>query len=170
MTKAAPIAHTEGAGHLGIRFKLGTFMPYFPAHSLPNAGTVLPEATGKSFWLSSSAWEYPSYENVETFINRLVHSGLLSWDAVVEAAQQEQPQYMSLRSVQRHFLRVTGLTQRYIHSIRRARLAASLLGSGAPILDTVYQAGFADQQHMTKSLKHLIGQTPAQIARARNPK
>jgi AraC-like DNA-binding protein len=34
----------------------------------------------------------------------------------------------------------------------------------------VYQAGYADQSHMTRSLKHFIGYTPAQIAQIRKPK
>ncbi|MEP7287999.1 MAG: helix-turn-helix domain-containing protein [Chloroflexota bacterium] len=168
MTKANSVAHLEGSEAIGIRFKLGTFMPYFPSYSLLNVGTVLPEVTGKSFWLNGAAWDYPNYENVETFINRLVRGDLLGRDGIVEATLQGDPQYMSLRSVQRRFLRITGLSQRYIRSIERARQAASLLGSGLSILDTVYQAGYADQQSMTKSLKCLLGQTPAQIARIRN--
>ncbi|MCL4303751.1 MAG: hypothetical protein KJ077_49150 [Anaerolineae bacterium] len=31
--------------------------------------------------------------------------------------------------------------------------------------DVVYQAGYADQPHLTRSLKHFVGQTPAQIIR-----
>lgn len=167
MTKANSIAHTEGSDAIGIRFKLGTFMPYLPTYSLPNGGTVLPEATNKSFWLRGSAWELPSYENVETFINRLVREGLLAQDGIIEGTLQGDPQYMSLRSVQRRFLRITGLSQRYIHAIERARQAAALLENGTSILDTVYQVGYADQQSMTKSLKRLLGQTPGQIARLR---
>ena len=33
------------------------------------------------------------------------------------------------------------------------------------ILDTVHEAGYYDQAHLTKSLKYLIGQTPVQIVR-----
>jgi AraC-like DNA-binding protein len=40
------------------------------------------------------------------------------------------------------------------------------LKQGVSILDTVYEAGYFDQAHLTRSLKHLIGQTPAQIIRA----
>jgi AraC-like DNA-binding protein len=40
-----------------------------------------------------------------------------------------------------------------------------LLQQGVSILDTVYEVGYADQAHMTRSLKRLIGQTPTQIAR-----
>jgi hypothetical protein len=167
-TKAKSVAYAEDAECLGIRFKLGTFMPELPADGLLNASRMLPQAIDNSFWLNSSAWEYPTYENVETFLNRLVQSGLLGRDAVVEAALQGRPQDMSLRSVQRRFLRITGLTQRYIRSIERAQQAKSLLESGLTILDAVYEAGYADQQHMTTSLKLLQGQTPAQIARLRS--
>jgi Transcriptional regulator containing an amidase domain and an AraC-type DNA-binding HTH domain len=31
------------------------------------------------------------------------------------------------------------------------------------ILDVVYEAGYYDQPHLTRSLKYFIGQTPAQI-------
>ncbi len=168
MTKANSIPHTAGSEALGIRFKLGTYMNTLPAYSLPDAGTVLPKPNSKSFWLNSSAWELPTYENVETFIERLVRSGLLGKDSVVEATLQGDSQYISLRSVQRRFLRITGLNQRYIRSIERAQQAASLLNKGIPILDTVYEAGYADQQHMTKSLKRFLGQTPAQISGIRS--
>jgi Helix-turn-helix domain len=169
MTKALPVPHTEGSEHLGIRFKLGTFMPLMPAYGLLDGGTTLPEATDKSFWFNGSTWEYPTYENVETFINRLVRGGLLSWDGIVQATLEEDAPYLSLRSVQRRFLSITGLSQRYIRTIERARQAASLLERGTSILDTVYQAGYADQQSMTKSLKRFLGRTPGQIARSISP-
>jgi methylphosphotriester-DNA--protein-cysteine methyltransferase len=41
----------------------------------------------------------------------------------------------------------------------------TLLRQGASILDTVYQAGYFDQPHLTRALKRFTGQTPAQIAR-----
>ena len=34
---------------------------------------------------------------------------------------------------------------------------------GLSILDVVYEAGYFDQPHLTRSLKYYIGQTPAQI-------
>jgi AraC-like DNA-binding protein len=42
--------------------------------------------------------------------------------------------------------------------------------SATTLLDAAYQAGYADQSHMTRSLKHFIGHTPAQIAQIRKPK
>jgi hypothetical protein len=167
MTKAHSIKHRQGSAAIGIRFKLGTFMPHLLPSALLDGGRVLPEATCNGFWLSGSAWECPSYENVEVFINRLVRDGLLARDGVVEGALQGDPQYLSLRSVQRRFLRITGLTQRNILAIERARQAAALLAQGTSILDTVFHTGYADQQSMTKSLKRFLGQTPGQIARLR---
>lgn len=168
MTKSARIPHTEGQEWLGIRFKPGTFIPHLSADKMVNQGIILPEATGKSFWLDSSTWECPNYGNVETFVNRLVRGGILFRDTVVESVLQGYPQDSSFRTIQRRFLRVTGLTQRTIRSIERARQAYSLLQNGLPILEVVHQAGYADQQTMTKSLKHYLGYTPGQIARIRN--
>jgi hypothetical protein len=40
------------------------------------------------------------------------------------------------------------------------------LTQGVSILDTVHEAGYFDQAHLTRSLRHFIGQTPARIIRA----
>jgi AraC-like DNA-binding protein len=168
MTKTAHIPHVEGQEWIGIRFKPGTFMPYLSPDKIVNQGITLPEATGKSFWLAGSTWECPNYNNVEPFVGRLVRAGLLFRDRVVEAALQEHSQEISSRTIQRRFLRATGLTQRTVRAIERAQQAVSLLQSSVSILDVVYQVGYADQQTMTKSLKRLTGQTPAQIACIRN--
>lgn len=125
----------------------------------------LPEAASKSFWLNGSAWQFPDYENAETFVDRLAREGLLVREPVVDAVLRDQPPAMSWRSVQRHFLYATGLPHNSIRQIARARQAMALLQRGVSILDTVYEVGYTDQPHMTKSLKHFIGQTPAQIVR-----
>ena len=96
---------------MGIVFKAGAFMPKFPARMVMDRRDLnLPQAGNNSFWLDSSAWEFPSYENADTFINRLVREGLLVHDPVIDVALREQPQIMSRRTVQRRFLRATGLT------------------------------------------------------------
>src|SRR5882724_9603444 len=44
---------------LGIRFKLGTFMPHLTPGQLRDRNDVtLPDAASRSFWLNGSAWEY----------------------------------------------------------------------------------------------------------------
>jgi Helix-turn-helix domain len=165
-TSAATLDCPAEGEWLGIRFKLGTFMPHLPARNLLDRRDVtLPEATDQSFWLNGSAWEYPDFENAETFVNRLVHEGLIAVDLPVNAALQGRPQKMSTRSAQRHFLQATGMTYSTIRQIERARYATNLLKQGVSILDTVPEAGYFDQAHLTRSLKHLIGQTPTQIIR-----
>ena len=165
MTKAADMAHVEGAEFLFITFKLGTFIPHLPAKSLLDAGEFLPEASSKSFWLDGSAWQFPDYENADTFVDWLVRDGLLVHEPIVDAMLQNQRQAMSLRSAQRRFLQATGLTQRYIRYVERARRAAALLQQGVSILDTVYEAGYFDQAHFIKDFKMLVGKPPVKYTR-----
>jgi len=56
------------------------------------------------------------------------------------------------------------LTRGAIRQIRRAERAVELLGSGVPPLEVARRAGYADQPHLTRSLKRFVGQTPSQIA------
>lgn len=162
-TKATPAYCPPEAEFFGIVFKLGTIMPILPASSLVDEAANLPDATSKSFWLHGSAWQYPTYDNADTFVDRLARDGLLMREPVVAAALRGHLKELSLRSVQRRFLRTTGLTHSAIHQIERARKATLLLRQGVSITDTVYQAGYADQPHLTRSLKHYIGLTPAQL-------
>lgn len=92
---------------VGIRFKPGAFMPNFLPLSLRNHSDVtLPPATSRSFWLNGSAWDYPGFENAETFVKRLMKSSLLRRDSVVEDTIDRRPRELSLRSAQRRFLKV----------------------------------------------------------------
>lgn len=116
--------------------------------------------------MDGSVWEYPDFENAETFVKRLVLDGLIVMDGTVDTVLQGQPEEQSVRSTQRHFLRATGLTRSTIRQIERARHATNLLKAGVSIVHTVHEAGYYDQAHLTRSLKYLIGQTPAQILRA----
>jgi AraC-like DNA-binding protein len=169
MAKAQPMDYTGDTEFFAIKFKPGTFMPQLPAGSLLDTILPLPEATSKSFWLDGSTWQFPDYENADTFVDRLVREGVLEHDRVVDAVLQAQPLELSPRSVQRRFLYATGLTHSAIRQIARARRAMGLLQQGVSIADTAYEVGYTDQPHMTKSLKHFIGRTPAQLARLSQP-
>jgi AraC-like DNA-binding protein len=163
-SKATPLhLSSVGAEWFGIRFKMGTVMPHLPASGLVDRDVNLPDASSRSFWLMGSAWQFPDYDNADTFVDRLMRAGLVICNPVVESALQGQLRDVSIRTARRHFLRTTGLTQSTIHQIERARYATVLLRQGRSILDTVYAAGYSDQPHLTKSLKYFIGQTPAQI-------
>lgn len=168
-TIAMPAPVPEDAEFFGIIFKLGAFMPHLPASALVDGELHLPAAAGRSVWLHSTAWELPTHENADTFVDRLVRTELLVFEPVVDAVLQGQTTGLSPRSVQRRFLRATGLTHGAVCQIERARYAGALLAQGVSILDTVEQAGYADQPHLTRSLKRLLGQTPAQLLRANGP-
>lgn len=168
-TKATSAYCPAGAKHFGLYFKHGVVMPQLPASQYRDGMVDLPEARSDSFWLNSSVWQFPNYENADTFVDRLVRGGLLIREPVVDTALRSDLQELSIRSVQRRFLRATGLTRGALSQIDRARHATGLLQQGVSILDTVDQAGYADQPHLTRSLKHFIGLTPAQLLRNRAP-
>jgi AraC-like DNA-binding protein len=163
---AATAMDCPGEGEwIAIRFKIGTFMPRFLPGSLRDHKDVtLPAATRHSFWLNGSALEYPDFENAETFVKRLAKSGVLSRDPIVEDTLLRRPGELSLRSVQRHFLRSTGVTYAIFRQIERARYATNLLREGVSILDVVSNLGYFDQAHLTRSLRRFIGPTPTQIS------
>lgn len=169
-TKATPLQVTlVGAEFFGIVFKYGSFMPRFPVSDLVDGDLDLPNASSKSFWLNGSAWQFPDYENADTFLARLVREDLLVHDPIVESTLRGEPQELSPRSVQRHFVQASGLTQGSIRQIERARHATMILQEGVSILDTVEMAGYADQAHLTRALKYFIGKTPAQIIKKSEP-
>jgi hypothetical protein len=152
---------------VGIRFKMGTFMPQQPVRSLIDRRDVtLPSASGRSFWLDRSIWEYPTFENAETFVKRLLRRHLVVQDDVVVDALNGNPHRGTIRSAQRHFLSATGMSHSRFRQIERARHATNLLRQGASILDTVHEVGYFDQAHLTRSLTRLIGQTPGRIVKA----
>jgi hypothetical protein len=158
------------AEYFGVQFKAGVFMPSMPPKLVMDRHDLnLPDATSKSFWLNGSAWQFPDFENADTFVNWLVREGLLVYDPVVATVLQGQPVAMSLRTVQRRFLQATGLTYNTMVQIGRARNAITLLKQGKSILDAVYEADFFDQPHLTRSLKHFIGLTPSQIIDQNRP-
>ena len=150
----------------GVLFKLGTFMPLMCSGNLRDRNDVtLPNSTSRSFHLDGSVWDFPSYENMETFVSRLVRRGLVQEDRTATAAIRGELQDVTGRTEQRRVRQVTGLTRGAIYQIERARLAALQLRQGIPILDVVHGAGYYDQAHLTRSLQRFVGRSPVQIAR-----
>jgi AraC-like DNA-binding protein len=163
-TRATTVDCPAEGEWIGIRFKVGTFMPRFPPGSLRDHEDVtLPPAIGRSFWLNGSALDYPGFDNAETFVKKLARSGILSHDRIVADTLLGRLGELSLRSAQRHFLRSTGVTHATFRQIERARYATNLLRDGVSILDVVSTVGYFDQAHLTRSLRHFIGETPAKV-------
>jgi AraC-like DNA-binding protein len=58
------------------------------------------------------------------------------------------------------------MTHNNLRQIERARFAVNLLKEGALIADVVWQCGYYDHAHLTRSLRQWIGITPTGINRA----
>ena len=164
-TTATPAPIPADAEFFGIQLKLGSFLPIIPSEELVDVHRTLPEASRRGFWLHGARWELPSFDNADVFVELLAREGLPAREPVVEEALAGRRRDLSARSVQRRFLRATGLTHGTLLQIERARAALNLLEQGVSILDTVEQIGYSDQPHLTRSLKRFVGRTPAQVLR-----
>ncbi len=83
--------------------------------------------------------------------------------AVLAAAVDANP-YSLLRA----FRAETGLPPHAYLNQRRVRLACTLLGEGVPPADVAARVGFADQAHLTRHFKRIVGVPPGAYQRGRN--
>jgi Helix-turn-helix domain len=163
-TAASPAPVPEDATFFGINFSLGTSMPHLPIRRLVDGSVEIPDASHRSFWLKGSTWRLPTYDNAEEFVRRMVRQGVLVRDPVVAAVLRGAAPELSPRTVQRHFLAATGLTQRAVRQIQRAREAAMLIREGTPTQDVVHRLGYFDQPHLARSLTRYVGRTATQLS------
>lgn len=155
------------AEYFGADFRLGAYLPMFPPARLTNLqDAVLPTLPDGRILLDGRAWEMPTPQNLDVFLGWLARTGLLVFDPLVEqlgcgGAVRAVPE----RTAQSRFVRAVGLSRRKLQLIERTRHAARLLRAGAAIADVVSDAGYYDQPHLTRTLRQLIGYTPAELAR-----
>lgn len=166
---AGKVHYEKWAELLWIRFKAGVFMPHLTTNKILNSETVLPEGSNRSFWLHGSTWELPNFDNADTFVDKLMREGILAFDPVVAGALEGQRPDLSPRTIRHRFLQAAGLPQTTINRVRQAQHAADLLRQGTSILDTVHDAGYFDQPHLTRSLRQFIGCTPTQLLKQAEP-
>jgi hypothetical protein len=169
LTTTGIVHFIPGVELLWIRFKVGAFLPHMPFKGLLDTEAGLPAGGGQNFWLKGSTWQFPTYENADTFVDRLVRAEVIATDPVVTAALRDDTPALPDRTLRHRFLRATGLSQSVVRQIERAKHAAALLRRGVSILDTVHEAGYFDQPHLTRALKQWIGHTPAQIIQMTQP-
>src|SRR5258708_13842000 len=108
-TKSGMMTYPKDAEFLFIQFKLGSFMPNLPIRK--DTGLLLPDATGQSFWLDSSTWQFPDFENADTFVDWLVHVGLLVLEPIVEAEPPDHSQKLFSQPPRHPFVRLTCAAQ-----------------------------------------------------------
>jgi hypothetical protein len=143
-------------------------MPAMPPAGLVDRAVTLPAATPGSVWFEGSRWEIPTPGNTDVFVHRLVRQGLILRDPVAAGSLQDDVDGQSNRTLQRRVARATGLTRSTITQIARAEKAVEALGNGLSPQDVALLLGYADQAHLTRSLRRFIGQTPAQVNQGRH--
>lgn len=119
--------------------------------------------TGDHFNLDGTELPLPTFENAEELIDEAIEAGLLKSDDLVAKAFSENPKAASKRSVQQHFKRTTGITQKDFQMIRRAQEAVRRLKRGEAPAAVAADLGYSDQPHMIKSIKTIMGHLPSDL-------
>jgi len=86
----------------------------------------------------------------------------------IERAADEQ--HVGRRQLERDFERWIGVAPRHLAQVARVQQVARLARNGASLADAAAQTGFADQPHMTRTVRRVTGLAPrAFIASQRTP-
>lgn len=164
-TKAQSMQVKAGTEGIYIRLKPGVHLTGLPSGKMLDTDQFLPSAGSDAFWLQNVAFHFPSFENVEGFVEKLFKLGRLRRDILVEDTLVGRSRNVNARTVQRHFLKTTGITPHHMYQIRRATQAGLLLESGLKASRVAAETGFTNQSHMTNSLKYFLGRTPREIVK-----
>ncbi len=167
-TMAAELAgptyrHKTFGGDVGDEYWGAEFYPHVTMRGVDKPALTgkfvhLPVAEGQ-FLIGNEWYQFPALVDLEIFLAGLEQRGIIS-----NAAHFVIPRAtVSRRSNQRWYRQAVGLSRRQSEQIRRAEHAAALLASGKRPAEVAFEAGYADQAHMTRSLKKLLGKTPARL-------
>lgn len=165
ITKPIHLGFGDGYKVFNIAFRPEAFVPHLSARALLNGDLKLPTAAPGKVWIGSHVVELPTYDNAESFIDKMTRNGLIVRDKLVASVLSNNPMAASERSVQRHFLQTTGMSYKAMQQINRSWTAINMLRSGTRTADVAHSLGFTDQAHMTHVLKAIMGLTPAAIAK-----
>jgi hypothetical protein len=159
----------EGDEMLSITFNPDVFMPLMPGERMRDEGVLLDMIGKDRFWLGTDVVEMPRPDTVDSFVAKLVREEIVQTNPLVQSVVSGKPMAMSERTLQRHFLRTTGLTYKAFTQIERAQKAMALLQMGRPAADVAFALGYADQPHMIRSLRAIMARTPGQIVQGATP-
>lgn len=156
------VPYREGEHSVVISFAAHVFLA---AETEVRTGATIRflEAKGGSFLLEGMELPLPSFSGAEDLVDKMVMAGLLQSDDVVARSFSERPKAASKRSVQQHFRKITGITQKDFRLIRRAQEAVRQLKAGQNAADVAADLGYTDQSHMIKSIKKIMGHLPSNL-------
>ena len=157
--KTAHVPYSRGDKHVGICYKPWAALRGIPKTTMLNRGEFLPMSSKKSFVLQGITWKFPTFETMDEFVAEQEHRGLLRADPVIRDVLTNKPVDMSLRSLQRYFMKTTGMSPRRVRQINNARTAVKLLRQGHTLSEAAYELDYADLPHMTRMLRRYTGYT-----------
>lgn len=162
-TKPQTIPYEKGSSSVVISFTPGAYMPEYPGDTLLDKSEFLPNFDDEHFMLAGHTFAFPTFEIAEQLVEKFVRLGILTSDKIVDDVMKGKRAALSERAIQRHFVRTTGMTQKYLEQIHRAQLAVRLLKKGEKPLDAAADAGYTDQSHLAKSLKKIMHRKPSDV-------
>jgi AraC-like DNA-binding protein len=165
ITRPIALDYAAGDEYLSISFKPGVFMPRRPGKEMVDRGRVHPTPSARTFHLDGDELELPTFDNAESLIARLTRRELLVRDDIVESVAEGRQRAIHPRAIQRHFVDAMGVTAKRLEQIRRAGRAVDLLAAGKRAVEVALELGYADQSHLTRALKAIMGTTPGQVGR-----
>ncbi|GAB3811230.1 helix-turn-helix domain-containing protein [Micromonospora zhanjiangensis] len=163
--QARTTASVQGEDYWGLELRAHVFVQGV-AKSTVLGGTDRLPVTDGCLLLGSHRAPVPRWGELEEFVDDLLAVGVLVADEDVRRALGGDYSGLARRTWQRKFREVTGLSPSQVKQLRRARHAYVLLQSGMPAAEAAAVAGFADQPHLTRSLRRIRNETPARIIAA----
>jgi hypothetical protein len=162
-TEPVEVPYLAGEHSVVISFAAHVFLATEGEARTGAAVRFLP-VSGEQFELDGASLPLPTFESAEALVDAMISAGLLKSDDVVAKAFSDNPKAASKRSVQLHFKRTTGITQKDFQMIRRAQEAVRRLKRGETPAAVAVDLGYSDQSHMIKSIKSIMGHLPSDLA------
>ena len=153
------VPYSPGYKHVGICYKPWATFAGVPITTMLNETRLLPMVSPDTFIMQGKTWEMPTYENVDEFVAEQENRGVLKADPIIRDVLENKSVDMSLRSVQRHFVKTIGMSPRRVRQINSARKAVKLLQQGNTLSEVAYELDYADLPHMTRMLRRFTGYT-----------
>ncbi len=161
-TEPVEVPYLEGESSVVISFAAHVYLA--GDREVRTGAAIRPlEVRSDQFLLDGIALPLPTFQNAESLVDEMIGAGLLLSDDIVAKAFTAKPRAASRRSVQLHFKNTTGITQKDFQLIRRAQDAVRRLKDGENAAAVAVDLGYADQPHMIKSIKKIMGALPSNL-------
>lgn len=164
-TRPVDFDYSDGDEVLSVGFSAASFMPAMPGEDMRDKGVMLEMSGPGRFRIGGDIFETPRLDNVEDFVARLARREAVEANVLVASIVAGRPNAATERTMQRHFLKTTGLTIKAFSQIERAQRAVEMLEGGQGAADVAFALGYSDQPHLIRSLKGIMGRTPREIVR-----